>query len=399
MAEIRDGFEESGFHSKFNQTPSVQLQVFRVGDQSPLDVSEAVYRVMESFEDGLPPGVSWRIDGNRARQYRERKSLLINNGLLAVVIVLGILTLFLELRLAFWVMTGMTASFIGGIVFLPAVGVSISMISMFAFLVVLGIVVDDAVVVGENVYEARQSERDPLRAAIKGAREVAPPVIFSILTTVVAFVPLLFIPGTIGKFWKPLPIVVIVVLLVSLVEALLILPSHLAHARRNPKRGWLSKKIHEGQQAFARAFKSFVDTYFRRLLEWSLGFRYITITAVIALFVMIGGYASSSHMGMILMPEVSPESIRSLSKPSRGPVALVVMYSILAVAFRSYLQPLIVLAAIPFGIVGAVIGHILLGFGIVFATAIILLLVPCLYLALEDLKFLGKRASQFVSGN
>ncbi len=311
IAEIRDGFEERGFHSQFNQMPAVELLVFRVGEQSPLEVSEAVYRVMGSFEEGLPPGVSWRIDGNRAQQYRERMSLLLNNGGIAILIVLGILTLFLELRLAFWVMMGMTASFIGGIVFLPAVGVSISMISMFAFLIVLGIVVDDAVVVGENVYEARQTERDPLLAAIKGAREIAPPVIFSILTTIVAFVPLLFIPGTIGKFWKPLPIVVIVVLLVSLVEALLILPSHLAHARRNPKRGRLSQRIHEAQQGFARGFKGFVDTHFRRLLEWSLRFRYITITAALALFVMVGGYATSSHMGMILMPEVSADEIEA----------------------------------------------------------------------------------------
>jgi len=311
IADIRDGFEERGFHSKFNRTPSVQLEIYRVGDQSPMDVSDSVFEVMENFAKSLPAGISWRIDGNQAEEYSGRMSLLIENGLLAILIVLAILTLFLEMRLAFWVMMGMTASFIGGIVFLPVVGVSISMISMFAFLIVLGIVVDDAVVVGENVYEMRQTEKNPLLAAIKGAREVAHPVIFSILTTVVAFIPLIFIPGTIGKFWQPLPFVVIVVLLVSLVEALLILPSHLAHLKRNPKRSRISHRIHELQQRFSKGFTKFVNTHYRRLLEASLKFRYVTIAAALALFLIIGGYATSSHMGMILMPEVSADEIEA----------------------------------------------------------------------------------------
>ncbi len=311
IAILRDGFEERGFHSKFDQQPAVELKVFRVGKQSPLDVSAAVFEVMEDFEKGLPPGVLWRTDSNEAEQYGDRMSLLLDNGLLAIIIVMSILTLFLEMRLAFWVMMGMTASFIGGIVFLPVVGVSISMISMFAFLIVLGIVVDDAVVVGENVYESRQSESNPLKAAILGAREVAPPVIFSILTTVIAFIPLIFIPGTIGNFWRPLPIVVIVVLLVSLVEALFILPSHLAHLKQNPKRTRIGQRVHEVQQRFAKGFTHFVNTHYRRLLEASLRFRYVTITAAIALFIVIGGFATSAHMGMILMPEVSADEIEA----------------------------------------------------------------------------------------
>jgi len=311
IAEIRDGFEERGFHSQFNQTPSVEVLIFRVGDQSPLEISETVKRTMASFEGGLPPAVDWRIDGDRAKHYRERMSLLVNNGLIAIAIVLGILTLFLELRLAFWVMMGMTTSFIGGIVLLPVVGVSISMISMFAFLIVLGIVVDDAIVVGENIYEERQQRRDPMAAAIAGAREIASPVTFSILTTIVAFIPLLFIPGVIGKFWKPLPMVVIVVLVVSLIEALFILPAHLGHARRNPRRSRIGARLHELQQRFAGGFTGFVNSHFKRLLDAALRFRYVTIVAALALFAMVGGYATSAHMGMILMPEVSADEIEA----------------------------------------------------------------------------------------
>ncbi|GAO30639.1 RND efflux system, inner membrane transporter CmeB [Geofilum rubicundum JCM 15548] len=156
IAKVTDGFEESGFHGEFNEQPTVDLSIYRVGDQSPLDIAATVEEVLKDFESSLPPGVSHRIDSNSAEDYEERLSLLTENGLIAVVIVLLILALFLEYRLAFWVMMGMAISFIGGIVFLPLFGLSINMISMFGFLVALGIVVDDAIVVGENIYEYRQ---------------------------------------------------------------------------------------------------------------------------------------------------------------------------------------------------------------------------------------------------
>ena len=156
IATIRDGFEEVGFHSQFSQTPSVELDIFRVGSQSPIDIAKAVEQTMRDFESVLPPGVKWRIDRNNAEEFRRRLHLVMENAALAVVIVLVILALFLEIRLAFWVMMGMVVSFVGGMLFLPLVGVSINMISLFGFLVVLGIVVDDAVVVGENIYEKRQ---------------------------------------------------------------------------------------------------------------------------------------------------------------------------------------------------------------------------------------------------
>jgi multidrug efflux pump subunit AcrB len=175
IASIRDGFEEGNFHSQFNRQPSVELEIYRVGNQSPGDVAEAVEETMREVEAGFPPGVTWRIDNNNAEDFRRRLALVTENGLLAVGIVLVILALFLELRLAFWVMMGMAISFIGGVLFLPTAGVSINMISLFGFLIVLGIVVDDAVVVGENVYEYRQEGMDPIEAAIRGAREMAGP--------------------------------------------------------------------------------------------------------------------------------------------------------------------------------------------------------------------------------
>ncbi|MEM8679300.1 MAG: efflux RND transporter permease subunit, partial [Planctomycetota bacterium] len=311
IATIRDGFEEVGFHSQFSQTPSVELDIFRVGTQSPMEVASAVEETMRQFEAQLPPGIKWRVDSNNAEEFRRRLSLVTKNALMAVVIVFTILALFLEFRLAFWVMMGMVVSFIGGLLLLPLAGVSINMISLFGFLVVLGIVVDDAVVVGENVYEKRQSMPDDELAAVAGTREVAGPVTFSILTNIVAFIPLMFIPGETGKFWGPLPIVVIIVLGLSLVESLFILPSHLAHSRPPGEGTGLGAIAHRLQQRFSHGFNRLIELVYGPTLSFCLRFRYITTTLAIAFLAVLGGYATSSHMGMVLMPEVSADEIEA----------------------------------------------------------------------------------------
>jgi multidrug efflux pump subunit AcrB len=308
IATITDGFEETGFHGQFNQSPSVDLSIYRIGDQSPLDIEETVLEIMEDFQ--LPPGVQFRIDSNSAEDYRERLSLLTENGIMAIVIVLIILALFLEYRLAFWVMMGMAISFIGGIIFLPLFGLSINMISMFGFLVVLGIVVDDAIVVGENIHEYRQKGLSAIDAAIAGTKDVSKPVIFSILTTIIAFVPLLFMPGETGKFWWPLPAVVIVILAVSLLEALFILPSHLGHFKEKKTKGWTAR-LEKLQESFAKGYERIIDKYYRPLLDLCLKYRYITLSAAIALLLIVGGYGYSDHMGMIMMPEVAADEIEA----------------------------------------------------------------------------------------
>ncbi len=310
IAEITDGFEEEGFHSQFNQQTSVELQIYRIGDQSPLEIAELVKETLTDFEASLPPGIQYRIDSNTAEDFRERLSLLTENGIMAIVIVLLILALFLEYKLAFWVMVGMVVSFVGGMVFLPLIGESINMISMFGFLVVLGIVVDDAVVVGENIYEYRQQGMSNLDAAIQGARDVAKPVLFSILTNIIAFVPLLFLPGTFGKFWWPMPAVVIAVLSISLIEALFILPAHLAHSAEK-SRNKLTKRLEGLQQSFAQGFDRLVDRYYRPLLNASLRHRYITLTAAVALLLVVGGFGYSDHIGIITMPEVAADEIEA----------------------------------------------------------------------------------------
>ena len=310
LARVTDGFEEGGFHEQFNRQLTVGVSIYRIGNQSPLDIASAVKVILDDFETTLPPGVHYRIDSNAADDYDNRLSLLIKNGLIAVVIVFVILAAFLEYRLAFWVMMGMCISFIGGLVFLPAVGLSINMVSMFAFLVVLGIVVDDAIVVGENVYEYRQQGMNFMEAAIAGTRDMAGPITFSILTNIVAFIPLLFMPGTTGKFWWPLPAVVITVLSVSLLEALYILPAHLGHAPRK-KASRIGEMVHRWQQSFAEKFNTFVNTRYRTFLDLCIRNRYITVTSAVALLIVVGGYGYSDHMGMIMMPELSADEIEA----------------------------------------------------------------------------------------
>ena len=251
LAHVEDGFEESGFHSQYNRQLSVELEVYRVGTQSPLDIAKAVEEILADFKTSLPPGIHIRIDRNRAKDYGDRLALLQRNAVYAIVIVLLILAVFLEYRLAFWVMMGMAVSFFGGLMILPALGVSINMTSMFAFLVALGIVVDDAIIIGENIFEYRQQGLSLFKAAVHGTRDIAGPVVFSVMTNIVAFVPLMFMPGTTGKFWWPIPVVVITVLVISLVEALFILPAHLAHSE--PR----------GQNVYRSSGSSLATTFFR----------------------------------------------------------------------------------------------------------------------------------------
>lgn len=310
IATIYDGFEEAGFHSQFNRQPSVEIEIFRVGQQSPLEIAQTVEGIFAELDSTLPEGVSYRIDSNRAEDFNDRLFLLLDNGWMAIVIVLIILSLFLEYRLAFWIMMGMTISFVGGIMFLPMIGVSINMISMFAFLVVLGIVVDDAIVVGENIHEYRQQGMDGLSAAIKGAQDIAAPVTFTILTTIVAFLPVMFMPGTTGLFWWPLPAVVITVLLISLVEALFILPAHLAHSKREQASAAPSG-IARIKAGFANGLERFIHNRYKPLLTKCLRHRYLTLLCALCLLAVTGAFATSDHLGIIMMPREAANEIEA----------------------------------------------------------------------------------------
>ncbi|MDH3591536.1 MAG: efflux RND transporter permease subunit, partial [Planctomycetota bacterium] len=226
VADIRDDFEDVDQQTLFNGEPAVLLDVKRVGDQRSLDIEDEVKSYLKELS--LPHGIEATIWNNRGDILRDRISLLVRNGLMGLVLVFGCLVLFMDLKLAFWTTMGIPISFLGAMMVLPLFGASINMISLFAFILVLGIVVDDAIVVGESIFHKRQQGIPPLRAAVEGLKEVIAPASVAILTTVVAFLPLYFTPGFFGKILWVVPVVVVSVLIISLFEAVFILPAHLS---------------------------------------------------------------------------------------------------------------------------------------------------------------------------
>ena len=321
LAEVSEGFEDSSRLATYEQQRSMILMVYRVGKQTPIGVSEATYAAMPDITADLPPSINWKITSDRSEIYKQRLHLLMKNAFIGLTLVLVLLSLFLELKLAFWVTMGIPISFLGGLLFLPVFGVSINMISMFAFIIALGIVVDDAIIAGENIYEYRQRGLSYVDAAIEGAKDVAVPITFSILTNIVAFMPLMFVPGVMGKIWKVIPLVVITVFVISWVESLLILPTHLAHSSQrkgNPLRQLLSRY----QQAFGRTFNWFVEHIYGSLLDRVLHFKLFTVALLIAALLITFGYVSSGRIGLILMPRVeSDRSVVTATLPYGSPMS------------------------------------------------------------------------------
>ncbi len=301
IATVRDGFEDTDRWMRFNGQPAVTLNVQRVGDQTPVQVAEAVEAELAAIRPELPDGVEAAIQGNRADQYRDRVYLLVKNGLLGLGLVLVLLGLFLEARLAFWVMMGIPISFLGSFLFLPAADVTINMMSLFAYIIAIGIVVDDAIVVGENVYRYRQQGMSSLAAAIRGAREVAMPVTFSVLTNCVSFLPIYFIPGMMGRMFKMVPLVVCIVFLISLAESLFILPAHLGHGRMRRRRG-LPAWLHDRQQVFSEAFGAWTQRRWRPALAFALHHRAVAIALAASALVLSLAYAGSGRMRFGIFP-------------------------------------------------------------------------------------------------
>lgn len=319
IAEVQESFEDATRFATFNRKPSMQLLVYRVGDQTPIGVSEATHKAMEEIEVDLPPAISWAISGDRSEIYKQRLHLLLKNAFLGLTLVLVLLGIFLELKLAFWVTMGIPISFLGGLLFLPFFDVSINMISMFAFIIALGIVVDDAIIAGENIYEYRQQGMNRIDAAIEGAKDVATPIAFSILTNIVAFFPLAMVPGVMGKVWRVIPIVVIIVFLISWLESLVILPSHLAHSRKNGSNR-VTRFLGGLQQAFGRKVLHFIRNVYGPQLEFILRYRYVTVALLVAVLIITAGYVQSGRIRMILSPRVeSDRAVATATLPYGSP--------------------------------------------------------------------------------
>lgn len=321
IATVRDGFEDTTKFGTFNNQPSIQLYVYRVGKETPIGVSDATKETMLQIQDSLPADTHWAITSDRSTIYKQRLQLLLKNGYVGLALVLILLGLFLEMRLAFWVTMGIPISFLGGLLFLPFFDVSINMISMFAFIISLGIVVDDAIIAGENIYEYRQRGLSYYDAAIAGAKDVAIPITFSILTNIVAFLPMAFIPGVMGKVWRVIPAVVIVVFLISWFESLFILPAHLAHSKENGK-GTIAGSLYNFQQKFAKLLLKFIYNVYGPILDRILTVRYFVVALLIAVLLVTASYVKSGRIRMILSPRVeSDRAVVTATLPYGSPAS------------------------------------------------------------------------------
>jgi multidrug efflux pump subunit AcrB len=306
IATVKEGFEETDNWASFNGERAVIIEVYRVGDQTPTQVAAAGKAVVNRINESLPDGVRLAVLRDLSKVFAQRADLLLRNAYIGLGLVFFFLALFLEIRLAFWVSLGIPISFLGSFLFLAPTTFSINIISMFAFIVTLGIVVDDAVVVGENIYFCRRQGMPFLEAAVKGTKSIAMPVVFSVITNMVVFVPLMFVPGFMGKVFKTLPFVVIAVFAVSLIESLFILPAHLSHKNSRPLFFPLNY-LEKWQERFSRFFERVVKKYYGGFLFWLLQYRYVVIALGIALLLTTAGYVSSGRMGMVMFPKVESD--------------------------------------------------------------------------------------------
>ena len=306
VARVVDGFAETDQVARFDGQPTVLVSVFRTGDQAALDIAAEVKAYVERAQPRMPEGVSLTIWQDQAKVLNDRLSLLLRNGLTGFVLLFLVLALFVQLRLAFWVSLGIPLSFLGAIWLMPTQDLSINLMSLFAFILVLGIVVDDAIVVGENVFTHQERHGQGLKGSIEGAQEIVVPVVFAVLTTVAVFLPLIFVPGVMGKIMRVIPLIVIPCLLFSLLESLLILPAHLAHmgsTQGGTRRGPWGRF----QGMIAGGLRSFIERAYRPVLELTLRWRYVTLAIGLATLIITAGMASGGLLRFEFFPAVEAD--------------------------------------------------------------------------------------------
>ncbi|KKL83860.1 hypothetical protein LCGC14_1970510, partial [marine sediment metagenome] len=316
IAATSEGFAESDREAYYNGQRAALIYVYRTGEQTPIEISKTVRSYIRELNASLPPGVEAVIYRDRSELYKDRLRLLLKNGTLGLMLVLISLGLLLELRLAFWVAMGMPISIFGSFIIIKYMGGSINMVSMFAFLVTIGIIVDDAVVVGENIYHKRQSGKfDPLEAAIVGVREMSAPVFVAVATNIIAFIPLLMVTGSTGKFFAILPTVVISVFIISLVESMYVLPAHLSYPYKNlvgpykNRVGGMLTALDRVPQLFGGLLERFISSVYAPALRWALGARYLVLVAAVAVLVVAYAYWSAGWIDFSFRPRIETDRI------------------------------------------------------------------------------------------
>ncbi len=300
VAAVNDGFAEVEFYSLFNGQPTIGVQVSAVGDQNQITISKEVETYIKELRQTLPEGAQVESWMNATTMLDDTRTLMLNNMAMGVLLVLVVLGIFLRLQLAFWVMLGLPIAFLGAFAFMPVVDVSINVLSIFGFILVLGIVVDDAIIIGESVQTATEREGLSLDNVIRGAKRVAIPATFGVLTTVAAFVPFLTVQGSFGPIPFAIGSVVILCLLFSIIESKLILPAHLATMK--PLDPSMTSPIRRFQEKFAAGLRHVVDNIYEPFLSRCLEARYLTISVFLAMLILALGLVFSPFIRTVVFP-------------------------------------------------------------------------------------------------
>lgn len=311
LAKVTDGFSEDFGYARFDGKPTVGVQIKAVGDEDAMRISAAVNRYVEQRRQTLPTSITLASWGDSTYYLKGRLDLMLNNMSFSALLVFMTLAAFLPLRLAFWVMVGLPVCFLGTLLLLPLFGVTINMISLFGFILVLGILVDDAIVIGESVATRVQRHGHSVDNVIRGAQRVATAATFGVLTTVCAFVPMLMVSGPFGIIWNTIGFVVVLCLLFSLVESKLILPAHLVHMKltpddphsRNPvtrARLWCSDKLHY-----------LIHDLYKPGLMRSLRHPWATICVFVALIIVTIGLVAGGKVRSVAFPDIPSDFIRA----------------------------------------------------------------------------------------
>ncbi|WP_020400909.1 efflux RND transporter permease subunit [Kordiimonas gwangyangensis] len=305
VATVVDGFEDNEILATLNGEPAVLLQVMTTERMDIVKASESINEWITKRQDSLPPGAKLTLWTDNNEAFQSRMETIGGSAFQGLVLVVLVLMLTLRPKVAFWVAMGIATAYAGAFVLLPALGISINMLSTFAFLLVLGIVVDDAIVVGESIHTESQRTGGGITAAVFGTQLVAKPVIFAVLTTIIAFMPWIFLDGSTSEFTRHITWVVIMALVFSLIESLMILPAHLAHLKPREKLGRfgrLQKKIADG-------ITNFAQRRYRGIAQWAVRNRYITFSVFVSVLILGFGLFSTGYVKKSFMPEIESDEI------------------------------------------------------------------------------------------
>ncbi|WP_299772472.1 efflux RND transporter permease subunit [uncultured Pseudoteredinibacter sp.] len=306
IATVSEGFADTNELVTFNGKNGVLLNIFRTDSQTPTDVYDAYVDTLPKIRALLPPSVDVALTDNDAKTYTQRLSLLLKNAFIGLILVMITLALFLEHRLAFWVVMGIPTTFLGAIIFLPYFNVTINVISLFGFIIALGIVVDDAIIAGENIYANQQKGMSFSQAAVIGAKQISVPLSFAVITNIIAFLPLVGMPGQLGRMFGSAPIVVLLCFLISWIEALFILPAHLSHTSSSNKKpsfnSW--EKL---QSKISKALDRFIEQRYTPFIRASIVNPSVAIMLSLGVAVLTLSYALSGRMGFSIYPEIEGE--------------------------------------------------------------------------------------------